>query len=148
MIEFVIHGQPCSKSNTSQIVRLPGDRVSIGKSKDAKDYERFALKQIPPTARQRLEGPVRVSMRLFYADERRDLDESLILDCLQDRWKRDKASGERVLIQSGVYRNDRQVRERHIWHAIDKADPRAVIRIEPMLAQQIGLDLPEPPDVF
>ena len=158
VIEFTILGQPCSKSNTSQIVTLgKGEeaRSSITKSKAAKQYERDALRQIPSRARQRLTGPVRVSIVLYYANERSDLDESLILDVLQDRWKNRKrdphANGgmtERVLLQDGVYRNDRQVRERHVWHRIDAANPRAVIRIEPLQPQQIALDIPEPPEVF
>jgi Holliday junction resolvase RusA-like endonuclease len=158
MIEFTILGQPCSKSNTSQIVTLgKGEeaRSSITKSKAAKTYERDALRQIPARARQRLTGPVRVSLVMYYANERSDMDESLVLDCLQDRWKnrrRDKhAEGgmtERVLLQHGVYRNDRQVRERHVWHRIDPRNPRVVVRIEPLQAQQLDLDIPDAPDPF
>ena len=145
IVTLIILGQPASKSNTSQIVHL-GERTSIGKSKAAKAYERGALPQIPSTARLRLEGPVCVTMRLWYVSELSDLDESLILDVLQDRWqtqRKDKAGNvvrERVLLQAGVYRNDRQVREKHIlWGGVDKANPRAMIRVEPMHAQQAGL---------
>jgi Endodeoxyribonuclease RusA len=158
MIEFTILGQPCSKSNTSQIVTLGKDenkRASITKSKDAKRYERDALRQIPSRARQRITGPVRFSCVVYYASERSDLDESLILDVLQDRWKnrkrdRHSASGmtERVLLQPGVYRNDRQVREKHVWHRIDACNPRAVIRIEPLQAQQIAIEFPDVPEEF
>ena len=158
MIEFTILGQPCSKSNTSQIVTLGKDenkRASITKSKAAKQYERDALRQIPSRARQRLTGPVRVSIVVYYANERSDLDESLILDVLQDRWKNRKrdahAEGgmtERVLLQDGVYRNDRQVRERHVWHRIDPRNPRAVIRVEPLQAQQLDIEFPDVPDPF
>ena len=142
MIRLTILGEPCSKSNTSQIVRM-GERVSIGKSVDAKAYIKAALPQIPPKARQRIEGPVRFTATLYYASERRDLDEGQILDVLQDQWKRDKRTGERVLVQAGVYRNDRQVREKHIRHAIDKANPRAEILIEPLVPQE-AFDLTVP----
>jgi hypothetical protein len=157
VIEFTILGAPCSKSNTSQIVTLgrgEDARSSIGKSKDAKVYERDALRQIPASAKQRLTGPVRFLCVVYYGSERNDLDESLILDCLQDRWKnakRDKRTGamsERVLLQHGVYRNDRQVREKHVWHRVDAKNPRAVIRIEPLHPQQCELEFPEPPDIF
>jgi Holliday junction resolvase RusA-like endonuclease len=141
-VRLVILGQPCSKSNTSQIVRM-GERVSIGKSVDAKAYIKAALPQIPPKARQRIEGPVRFTATLYYVSERRDLDEGQILDVLQDQWKRDKRTGERVLVQAGVYRNDRQVREKHIRHAIDKANPRAEILIEPLVPQE-AFDLTVP----
>jgi Holliday junction resolvase RusA-like endonuclease len=120
-----------------------GERVSIGKSVDAKAYIKAALPQIPPKARQRIEGPVRFTATLYYASERRDLDEGQILDVLQDQWKRDKRTGERVLVQAGVYRNDRQVREKHIRHAIDKANPRAEILIEPLVPQE-AFDLTVP----
>lgn len=142
MIRFTILGQPCSKSNRSQIVRL-GDRVSIGKSAEAKRYIRDALRQIPPAARQRLAVPVRMTLRLWYASERPDMDESQILDVLQDQWKRDKATGQRVLLQAGVYRDDRLVRERHTYHGIDRANPRAEIEIEPIV-EQLGLPMPAP----
>jgi hypothetical protein len=48
-----------------------------------------------------------------------------VLDILQDRWlttKHDKAGNvirARRLLQRGVYCNDRQVREKHVWHSID-----------------------------
>lgn len=149
IVTLIILGQPCSKSNTSQIVKL-GDRYSLGSSKEKKAYERGALPQIPVACRVRLEGPVCVTMRLWYRDERSDLDESLILDVLQDRYETRTVAGlrgggfqrDRLLVQCGVYRNDRQVREKHIlWGGVDKANPRAIIRVEPMQAQQVALTL-------
>jgi Holliday junction resolvase RusA-like endonuclease len=146
VIQLTILGQPCSKANSRQIVTIKGRPTPI-KSKEALAYERDALKQIPPSARQRIEGPVRVTLRLFYASERPDLDESIVLDVLQDRWgKMPKDADleqitERPLLQAGVYRNDRQVREKHVFHAIDKRNPRAEITVEPMHAQQPELVL-------
>lgn len=138
MIAFTILGEPASKANSRQIVTIAGRPSSI-KSAKARGYEAMALPQIPLTARQRLEGPVRVWLRLWYASERPDLDESIVLDVLQDRWARRRSSlpgCERVLVQAGVYRNDRQVREKHVWHGIDRAHPRAEIVVEPVQAQQ------------
>jgi hypothetical protein len=136
---FTILGEPASKANARQLVSF-GDRPAIIKSKKARDYERDALKQIPVIARQRIEGPVRVTLRIFYASERPDLDESVVLDVLQDRYhgKGDK----RVVVQYGVYCNDRQVREKHIHHFIDRANPRAEVEIEPLVMQQEALVLP------
>ena len=86
-----------------------GDRAAVIKSAKARDYERDALRQIPPAARVQLDGPVRVTLRIWYASERPDLDESVVLDVLQDRYS---GKGDaRQLVQRGVYRNDRQVRE-------------------------------------
>ena len=145
MIAFTILGEPASKANSRQIVTIAGRPSSI-KSKKARGYEGDALRQIPPVARARIEGPVRVTLRIFYASERPDLDESIVLDVLQDRWspeKKDRETGivykPRALVQAGVYRNDRQVREKHVFHAVDRRNPRVDIVVEPMQAQQTGL---------
>jgi hypothetical protein len=45
-----------------------------------------------------------------------------------------KADG-RILVQAGVYRNDRQVREKHVYHGIDKANPRAEVAVTALLMQ-------------
>lgn len=148
MISFTILGEPASKAN-SRIPRPMGrgdngkPRIMLIKSKKALNYERDALRQIPPACRVRLSGPVRITMRVFYASERPDLDESVILDVLQDRYAKRK-DGERELVQKGVYQNDRQVREKHVFHAIDRANPRAEIEVEPLQPQQPDLLHVEP----
>ena len=152
MIRFTIIGEPASKANSRRLVSF-GDRTASVKSKKALGYERDAMRQIPPHARQRLEGPVRVTLRIFYATERPDLDESIVLDVLQDRWgKRKVPAGEvdipRELLQPGVYRNDRQVREKHVFHGIDRANPRTEIEVEALQAQQPSLELLEAEEVF
>lgn len=147
MIRFTILGEPASKANSrvlSTIGPSHDKRVILRKGDKALEYERLVLPQIPVAARQRLEGPVCVAIRIHYATERPDLDESLLLDLLQDRWSKDRRTGERVLLQAGVYRNDRQVRERHVYHAIDRANPRAEIVVAPRRAQQTALELAPP----
>jgi Holliday junction resolvase RusA-like endonuclease len=141
MIAITILGEPASKANSRQIVTI-NERPSVIKSKKARSYEHDALRQIPVTARQRLQGPVRVTLRIFYASERPDLDESIVLDVLQDRWGK-REEGTRPLLQAGVYRNDRQVREKHVYHGIDKRNPRAEIEVEALVMQQQGLELTE-----
>lgn len=134
-IEFTIFGEPASKANSRKIVTIRG-RSSIIKSEEARNFEKHALRQIPPKARVRLACPVRVTLRIFYASERPDLDESVVLDVLQSRFDKVKIPGQeelaKVLIQAGVYENDRQVREKHVFHGIDKAMPRVEIRVEPL----------------
>jgi len=145
-IKLTIYGEAASKANS----RVPVPRVS----KDGKPYVQFvrsekaykfakdALRQIPPTARVRLQGPVKVTMRIFYASERPDLDASVVLDCLQDRYH---GKGEaRALVQKGIIRNDRQVRELHLFHAIDRGNPRAEIEVEALAPQQAPMPLPAP----
>ena len=104
-----IFGEPASKSNSRRLVWGRG-RPKIIKSAKALSYaDAFPLqvKKLPKL----LEGELAIWMVIHYASHRPDLDESLILDCLQGL----------------VYKNDRQVRERHIFHAIDKTNPRAEI---------------------
>lgn len=160
-IEFTILGECCSMKNSRELVTLP--RFSKKKQKiipmaasikgqKAREYEKSASLQIPAEARQMLTGPVRVTLRLYYASQRPDLDGALLLDIMAAKYKRMKgklqkigngeyryADGERVLISKGVYINDRQCREIHQYHGIDKANPRAEIEIEPMQAQQCDL---------
>jgi hypothetical protein len=152
---FVILGEPASKANSREIGVLKfkdkatGEvttRAQLRKSDKALDYEADALKQIPPRFRQQLEGPVRVTLKIFYASERPDLDESIVLDVLQNRYQ-SFGKGEarkRELVQKGVYLNDRQVREKHVFHGIDRANPRTEVLVEPLQAQQIGFDLVVP----
>jgi len=83
------------------------------KSKKALTYSDVFLQQCPvlPTL---MEGDLRVTMHIYYASRRPDLDESLILD----------------LMQGCVYANDRQVKERHTYWHLDPECPRSDITIE------------------
>jgi Holliday junction resolvase RusA-like endonuclease len=126
-LRLVIHGEPASKSNQREIVtfgRGEKKRPALIKSKKAREYERAAIPQVLAQCaragwRCLAVGKVRATIRVFYASERPDLDESVILDVLQGI----------------VYSNDRMVRERHTFHGIDKANPRAEIEIEPIVEQ-------------
>jgi hypothetical protein len=141
-ISFVIAGEPASKANSRKIVTLRGRPSSI-KSKKARSYEASAMLQIPMEARAMLTGPVRVTLRIFYASELPDLDESVVLDVLQAKVEihRDDNGKEikREVIRRGVYVNDRQVREKHVFHRIDRKRPRAEVTVEPLEAQQPDL---------
>lgn len=144
MIQFVIHGEPASKANQRQLVTFPdgkgGKRPALIKSKKARGWERDALLQIPASARQRLEGRLRVTLWIYYESERPDLDASVVMDVLQDRWS--GTGDKRVLVQPGVYRNDRQVREMHFYHGIDRFKPRVSVLVERLVeaAPSVGKD--------
>ena len=84
------------------------------KSAKALSYADYFNEQVRPIP-VLLEGELRVDMWVHYASQRPDLDESLILDLLQGK----------------AYLNDRQVRERHVYHYIDKQNPRTSILIRP-----------------
>ncbi|SRR5579859_4600935 len=109
---FVILGEPASKANSRKLV-LIGGKPRFIKSKKALDWLKQADKQVRrlPVL---LSGPLVIYCRIFYASQRPDLDPSLIFDFLQER----------------VYENDRQLREQHLYHAIDRENPRTEIVIE------------------
>ena len=108
---FTIHGEPASKSNSRKIV-LFGKRPALIKSEKARKY----VKQFEAQCEvldDLFEGDVAVDITIYYASRRPDLDESVILDCME----------------KFVYKNDRQVKEKHIRHGLDKENPRAVIKV-------------------
>ena len=112
-VSFTIFGQPCSKANSRRIVtnKKTGKPMVI-KSPQALAYEAKAAHQAPKAM---LTGELRFSANVYYKNQQPDLDISLLLDALQEK----------------VYKNDRQIREMHIYHAIDKKNPRAEITVEP-----------------
>ena len=138
MIRFTILGGAQSKANSRQIVTIDG-RPQVIKSKPAREFERDALAQIPIAARVELDCAVRITLHLYYASQRSDLDESIVLDVLQTRTKKDKQTGLRYVVQRGVYLNDRQVKEKHVFRHIDKANPRCEILVEPLEAVQMQI---------
>ena len=111
-ISFVIHGEPASKANNRKLV-LIGGKPRFIKSDKARAWWASAERQVPVMA-PLLTGPLIAYVRIFCAIQRPDLDPSLVFDVLQGR----------------VYQNDRQVREMHLYHAIDRAAPRAEIVLE------------------
>jgi Holliday junction resolvase RusA-like endonuclease len=108
----VVYGEPASKANSRKLV-LFGDRPASIKSDKARGYARDFQLQVRPIL-PLVEGELRMDLWIYYASRRPDLDESLILDLLQGK----------------VYANDRQVRERHVYHMLDKANPRVEILIQ------------------
>jgi Holliday junction resolvase RusA-like endonuclease len=110
---LVVRGEPASKANGRRVVRIGGVSRSI-KSKKALSYADAFLLQAKPVE-PLLEGELAMTLHIYYASQRPDLDESLILD----------------LLQGVLYKNDRQVRERHVYHSIDKLNPRAEIWVRP-----------------
>ena len=110
-IIFTIDGEPASKANQRKLVLIKGRMVPI-KSKKALDYVKEFQRQIPKID-PLTEDYVKVEMMIYYASRRPDLDESLILDCMQNY----------------VYYNDRQVKEKHIYWGLDKERPRTIIRV-------------------
>jgi Holliday junction resolvase RusA-like endonuclease len=111
VLSFKIFGEPASKSNSRKIVRYGGISRLIKSSKALSYSESFKRQAVASVL---LEGDLCVTIHIWYASRRPDLDESLILDLLQDV----------------AYKNDRQVKEKHIYHHLDKENPRCEIVVE------------------
>ena len=109
--QFTIEGEPASKANSRKIVTIRGRPVSI-KSDKARKYAAGFLHQCKKLD-DLFEGDVSVEILIYYATRRPDLDESLILDCMQ----------------GNVFINDRQVKQKHIYWGLDRDRPRTVIRV-------------------
>jgi Holliday junction resolvase RusA-like endonuclease len=107
-ITFTILGEPASKANSR---RWTG-KFFI-KSEKALNYSK-AFKAQCPVLDPLMKGDLRVTLKIWYASRRPDLDESLILDLMQDC----------------IYENDRQVKERHAYWGLDKENPRSEITVE------------------
>lgn len=111
-ISQIIFGEPASKANSRRVVHFGGMSRLI-KSKKALSYSDVFKQQCRPLATL-MTGDLRVTLRIYYASRRPDLDESLILD----------------LMQGLIYENDRQVKERHCYWGLDPENPRSEIIIE------------------
>jgi len=109
-----VPGEPASKANSRKIANVHGIRRVV-KSNKALSLERMWQFLCPKLSRL-LDGDLTVNIWLYYASRRPDLDESLVLDLLQHR----------------VYKNDRQVREKHVYHRLDPAAPRSEVLVTPL----------------
>ena len=106
--EAVVEGEPASKSNSRQMVKIRNRLVPI-KSKKALAYK-DSFERLAPTIDPLIEGDLILFCHIYYATRRPDLDESLIMDCLEGK----------------AYRNDRQVKAKLILHGVDKTNPRII----------------------
>jgi Holliday junction resolvase RusA-like endonuclease len=103
----VIYGEPASKSNSS---RWTGRRLI--KSAKALNYSKTFREQAVPIT-PLIEGDVVLTATIFYKSRRPDLDCSLIQD----------------LLQGVCLKNDRQIKEIHLYWGLDKTNPRAEITV-------------------
>jgi len=108
---FSAIGEPASKSNQRRLVAIRG-RTRFIKSKKALDFVRAFVAQCP-TFDPLPEDDLIIAIEIHYASRRPDLDESIILDAMQGM----------------VYKNDRQIKEKHIYWALDRENPRVEIKI-------------------
>ena len=128
VVKFTVIGEPASKANSRQIVKIRG-KPAVIKSAKERNYERDFRLQCPKL-RPPVEFDVSVTITIYYATRRPDLDEWIILDCMQAIYKKDKRLNVSIMVDGGIYKHDRQVKEKHIYWQLDKANPRAEILVE------------------
>jgi hypothetical protein len=128
VVSFTVLGECASMKNSRRIVtsRSTGKPMSIKSAKSMSFFHLAALQV--PNLPEPFETPVKVTMTIYYASERPDLDESVLLDAMQST---SIGTGrQRRIIRSGVIVNDRLVRWKDIRHGIDANNPRAEIVVE------------------
>ena len=106
-----ILGEPASKANSRRFVVIGGKPRFI-KSKKALLYAKDFDLQCP-VRRNLFEEDLSIAIKIYYRTRRPDLDESLILDLLEDK----------------VYKNDRSIKSKYVEHGLDKEHPHSVIVI-------------------
>ena len=111
-LSFWINGEPASKANSRRMVSIKG-RPRFIKSQKALDYCKSFAEQCP-VLEDLIECDLVVHLHVYYASRRPDLDESVILDEMQGK----------------IYKNDRQVKVKHVYWHLDRDNPRSHIRIE------------------
>lgn len=111
-LSFWINGEPASKANSRRMVSIKG-RPRFIKSQKALDYCKLFAEQCP-VLDDLIECDLVVHLHVYYASRRPDLDESVILDEMQGK----------------IYKNDRQVKVKHVYWHLDRDNPRSHIRIE------------------
>ena len=113
-INFIIEGEPASKANSRKIVTF-GKRPALIKSEKARNYETVFAMQCPKLDKL-IENDVKVELIIYYSSRRPDLDESVVLDCMQGK----------------IYANDRQVKQKYIYWGLDRERPRTHVRVSPL----------------
>jgi Holliday junction resolvase RusA-like endonuclease len=119
---ITVRGEPASKANSRRLVMMGGKPRFI-KSKKALGYSSGFNTQVG-CRKELIEDDVCIAIKIFYKSRRPDLDESLILDLLEDK----------------VYKNDRQVKLKHIEWGLDKENPRAIIVVGPRDQKELVVD--------
>lgn len=117
LFKTTITGEPHSKANSRKVAmnRATGRKLYI-KSQGARDYcASFASQMICKTKPEKpLECKLILVCKIFYAFRRKDLDESLIMDCLE---------------KTRVIKNDNLIEQKHIYREADKNNPRSEIKL-------------------
>ena len=111
-VSFTIYGQPYSKANSRKLILTKGKPRFI-KSDPARRYVTDFQVQCPRLD-PLLEGDLAIWVTVFYRSRRPDLDCSILFDAAQEL----------------IYKNDRQLKEQHLYWRLDRKNPRSEIVIK------------------
>lgn len=134
-IIFTILGQAYSLKNTRDIFPIKAPKgvkcpychnslrmITVPNAK-AKAFDKAFQKQIQPNAQQQLVTAVRADIEIFYPSNLSDLDEALVLDCMQ---------------RYHVIENDRQIVAKYVEKRIDPENPRVEVKVTPVRWERSG----------
>jgi hypothetical protein len=109
-----IRGEPTARSQMHDVLMTDGVARLI-KSRPARLWQNAALAQL---LNRRPARPLTVELalecRILAATPRNDHDDALLLE---------------VLERAAIIANARQIREKHVFAAVDRADPRLLVRL-------------------
>lgn len=113
--EGTVTGILRSKAN-SRVLRVINGRYVPIKSRDAQLFQADAIIQLQALygGRKPISGDLVLEATVFYPNRRSDLDISLFEDILQ---------------RAEIIENDRQFKELHLYHGLDKDNPRVEFAI-------------------
>ena len=119
LLELTVSGQAPRKSNARQVVgRGKHGPPMVIKSQKALNYVEHFLLSVPPEynilEHGSLDEDLRLDIIVWYTSRRPDLSIELITDCMQ---------------KAGIIKDDRYIREMHIYGFVDKTNPRIVFRL-------------------
>ena len=117
-VSFTIYGEPASKANSRRLITRKGKPAFIKSAKALRYVTDFQTQC--PKLKDLLEGDLSITVDVWYATRRPDLDVSIILDACQNL----------------VYFNDRQCREQHLFWHLDRKNPRAEIVIRQIILDE------------
>jgi hypothetical protein len=121
--QAIVLGHLPSMKNGRKVVNnsRTGKRMVI-KNDECRDFVTAFKWQVKPHNPALYYGPVKLIADIYFRNDRCDLDESLLMDCLH--------IGRGTHTGSGIIGDDNQIKEKHVrWHH-DKKNPRVLVRIE------------------
>jgi len=115
LAQFTIEGNLPSMKNSRRVVRNRSTgRVMVIKSRQALEYEKAFLMQLPGRVRLGIMDEVSLEVVVWFQSRRSDLDIEFLKDLLQ---------------RGGVIGNDRQIMHMRAWKLIDRVRPRAFVTL-------------------